>query len=289
MKSVVAILITLLPGLVFAQEGIYRLGPDSQRQPGVPRGEVTQLRWENREVYPNTYRDWWIYVPAQYDGETPAALMVFQDGSWYIDETAQVRVPVVFDNLLHAGEMPVTIGIFINPGRFNGDNPEGGARNRRFEYDRLSDAYARFLVDEIIPEVRKTYRITDDPEGWAIAGMSSGGIAAFTVAWQRPDKFRKVVSHVGSFTNIWGGHAYPTLIRSSTPKPLRVFLQSGTQDLNNRYGNWLLNNQQMESSLAFAGYDVEAVWGEGGHSREHGGAIFPETLRWLWRDYSPGQ
>ena len=289
MKSIVAILITLIPGIVFAQEGIYRLGPDSQRQPGVPRGEITQFRWETSEVYPNTWRDWWIYVPVQYDPETPAALMVFQDGAGYLDETAEVRVPVVFDNLIHAGEMPVTIGVFINPGRFDGDNPEGPARNRSREYDTVSDRYARLLIDEIIPEVRKTYRITDDPEGWAIGGISSGGIAAFTVAWQRPDKFRKVVSHAGSFTDLHGGHVYPALIRSSAPRPLRVFLQSGTRDLNNRWGNWLLSNQQMESALAFAGYDVEAVWGEGGHNREHGGAIFPETLRWLWRDYSPGQ
>ena len=214
--------------------------------------------------------------------------MVFQDGAWYLDDTAEVRVPVMFDNLIHAGEMPVTIGIFINPGRDDLDGPEGPPRNRSREYDTVSDSYARFLIDEIIPEVRKNYRITDDPEGWAIGGMSSGGIAAFTVAWQRPDRFRKVVSHVGSFTDNHGGHVYPALIRSSAPPPLRVFLQSGMRDLTNRYGNWLLSNQQMESSLAFAGYDVQAVWGEGGHNREHGGAIFPETLRWLWRDYDPG-
>lgn len=284
-KSIVAMLITLLPAAVLAQQPTYQLGPDSQRQSGVPRGEITQLRWETSEVYPDTWRDWWIYVPAQYDGETPAALMVFQDGAWYLDEAAEVRVPVVFDNLIHAGDMPVTIGVFIDPGHFMEDNPEGPAANRSDEYDTLSDQYARFLLDEIIPEVQKTYRITDDPNGWAIGGMSSGGIAAFTVAWERPDRFRKVVSHVGSFTNIRGGHVYPDLIRRSAPRPIRVFLQGGTQDLDLVFGNWWLANQQMASSLEFAGYDFETAWGEGGHNRQHGGAIFPETMRWLWRDY----
>ena len=208
MKSAIAILIVLMPGVAVAQE-TFELGPDSHRQPGVPRGEVIQLRWADSQVFPDTERDWWIYVPAQYDDETPAALMVFQDGRWYVDETAEVRVPIVFDNLIHVGDMPVTIGVFVNPGRRIGDPSDGPARNRSNEYDVLSDRYARFLIEEIIPEVQKTYRITEDPEGWAIGGMSSGGIAAFTVAWERPDKFRKVVSHVGSFTNIRGGQRLP--------------------------------------------------------------------------------
>ena len=118
-----------------AQSSTYELGPDSQRQPGVPRGEIEHLRWEDSTVYPNTERDWWIYVPAQYDGETPAALMVFQDGARYLNDTGEIRVPAVFDNLIHAGDMPPTIGVFVNPGRFKGDDPEGPARNRSDEYD----------------------------------------------------------------------------------------------------------------------------------------------------------
>ena len=271
------------PGLL-AQGPPFVLGPDSERQPGVPRGEVTARHWDASAVYPNTERDWWVYVPAQYRDDAPAALMVFQDGALYLDETGPIRVPVVFDNLIHRGEMPVTIGIFVNPGRFAGDDPEGPTRNRSTEYDTLSDQYARFLLEEIIPDVRRTYRITDDPGRWAIGGISSGGICAFTVAWERPDRFRKVVSHVGSFTNIRGGHVYPDLVRRSAPKPLRVFLQGGTQDLNLRFGNWWLANQQMASSLEFAGYDLRTAWGEGGHNLEHGGAIFPDTMRWLWRD-----
>ncbi|MEE2636625.1 MAG: alpha/beta hydrolase-fold protein [Acidobacteriota bacterium] len=270
------------------QEAAFELGPDSHRQPGVPRGEIIPLRWETSEVYPNTERDWWIYVPAQYDGETPTALMVFQDCAMYLDEEGSVRVSVVFDNLIQSGEMPVTIGVFINLGRFTNDGPNSPARNRSTEYDTLSDQYARFLLDETIPGVRKTYQITDDPDGWAIGCISSGGICAFTVAWERPDKFRKVVSHVGSFTNIRGGHVYPDLIRRSAPKPIRVFLQDGTHDLNLRFGNWWLANQQMADSFAFAGYDVKTAWGEGGHNLEHGGALFPDTMRWLWRDYRPG-
>ncbi|MBD94757.1 MAG: esterase [Acidobacteria bacterium] len=266
----------------------FELGPESQRQTEVPRGEVTPLRWENSRVYRNTERDWWVYVPAQYDGETPAALMVFQDGGNYVREDGQIRVPVVFDNLINAGDMPVTIGVFVNPGRFVGDNPEGPARNRSTEYDSMTDQYSRFLLEEIIPEVRKTYRITDDRDGWAIGGISSGGICAFTVAWQRPDQFSKVVSHVGSFTNIRGGHVYPDLVRQSAAKPIRVFLQDGSNDLNIRPGNWWLANQQMADSLDFAGYDYRKVWGDGGHSLEHGGAIFPDTMRWLWRDYVSG-
>ena len=268
-----------------AQSSTYELGPDSQRQPGVPRGEIEHLRWEDSTVYPNTERDWWIYVPAQYDGETPAALMVFQDGARYLNDTGEIRVPAVFDNLIHAGDMPPTIGVFVNPGRFKGDDPEGPARNRSDEYDTLSDQYARFLLDEIVPEVRKSYRITDDPDGWAIVGLSSGGICAFTVAWEEPQRFGKVVSHFGSFTNIRGGHMYPDLIRRSAPKPIRVFLQDGTNDVDLRYGNWWLSNQQMASALAISGYDVKTAWGDGGHDLNHGGAIFPDTLRWLWRDY----
>ena len=288
-RVALALVVAAVPVGAFAQES-FELGPDSQRQPGVPRGEITEHRWDASTVYRNTERDWWLYVPAQYDGETPAALMVFQDGASYVDETGDIRVPVVFDNLIHAGEMPVTIGIFINPGHFTDDPVDGSgspyrARNRSAEYDTLSDQYARFVIDEIIPEVRKTYRITDDPDGWAIGGISSGGICAFTVAWERPDKFRKVVSHVGSFTNIRGGHVYPDLVRRSAPKPIRVFLQDGSQDLNIRFGNWWLANQQMASSLEFAGYDFKTVFGEGGHNLEHGGAIFSDTMRWLWRDY----
>ena len=266
----------------------YRLGPDSQRQPGVAQGKVTQHRWKHSKVFEGTERDYWIYVPAQYKPAEPAALMVFQDGGAYVSEDGQFRVPVVFDNLIHLGQMPVTIGLFINPGAFPPTEPDGKPRsNRSFEYDTLSDQYARFLLEEMVPEVARQYPLADDASARAICGISSGGICAFTVAWQRPDAFSKVLSHVGSFTNIRGGHVYPALIRKTERKPIRVFLQDGENDLDNEHGNWPLANQQMAAALKFAHYDYQFVYGDGGHNGKHGGAILPDSLRWLWRDYKP--
>jgi len=210
--------------------------------------------------------------------------MFFQDGEWYVDTEKDFRVPVVFDNLIHQGAMPVTIGVFINPGVIPAADGQGEpVKNRSVEYDTLSDAYARFLIEEMLPEVGKQYKLTEDPEQRAICGISSGGICAFTVAWQRPDAFRKVLSHVGSFTNIRGGHVYPALIRKEEKRPIRVFLQDGEKDLDNQHGNWPLANMEMDKALAFAGYDYRFVMGTEGHNGKHGGAILPESLRWLWR------
>jgi enterochelin esterase-like enzyme len=211
--------------------------------------------------------------------------MVFQDGGNYVNPKGQFRVATVFDNLIHKGEMPVTIGIFLNPGVIPASKPNAEPRrNRSFEYDTLSDQYARFLLEEILPMVGEKYNLTDDPNMRAIGGISSGGICAFTVAWERPDAFRKVLSHVGSFTNIRGGHVYPALIRKTEPKPIRVFLQDGSGDLDNLHGNWPLANQEMAAALKFARYDYQFIFGDGGHNGKHGGAILPDSLRWLWRD-----
>ena len=302
----------------------YVLGPDSKPQAGVPKGKVTQARWTESKVFPGTVRDYWVYVPAQYDGSKPAAVMVFQDGSAYVDTTdnGAWRIPDVFDNLIAKKEMPVTIGIFINPG----GNETNARANRSFEYDTLSDAYARFLLEEILPEVGKNYKLTTDPEGRAVAGLSSGGICAFTVAWQRPDAFRKVARFYGSFTSIAdrpatadrpmqpGGDLYPGLIRKTPPKPLKIFLQDGSADLNNEHGNWWLANQQMLSALQYANatparggrgaaatgpsisggaapqgakYEINFAWGDGGHTPKHGGSIFPDVMRWMWSGYTP--
>jgi len=270
----------------------YPFGPESERKEGVPQGTVTKHEWKST-IYPGTLREYFVYVPAQYDpaGTEKAAVMVFQDGHAYVDEKGQVRVPVVFDNLIAAGELPVTIGIFLNPGWFaekfdepqKWKAPQGVGSNRSVEYDTLDAKYAEFLEKEILPEVGKNYRLTDDPEQRAICGMSSGGICAFTVAWERPDLFRKVLSHIGSFTNIRGGHVYPSLVRKTERKPLRVFLQDGSNDLDNEHGSWPLANQEMAAALKFAGYDYDFVFGEGAHNGNHGGAIFPESVRWLWR------
>jgi enterochelin esterase family protein len=211
--------------------------------------------------------------------------MVFQDGGSYVSEKGQFRVPTVLDNLIHKKELPVTIGIFLNPGSFPGADAQQKPRsNRSFEYDTLSDQYARFLEQEILPAVGKQYTLRNDAAGRGIGGISSGGICAFTVAWQRPDLFSKVLSHVGSFTDIRGGHAYPSLIRKTEKKPIRVFLQAGKADLDNQYGHWYLANKQMEAALRYSKYDYSFVEGTEGHNGKHGGAILPESLKWLWRD-----
>ena len=192
----------------------YKLGPDSQRQEGVPQGKIIKHRWLESKVFPGTKRRYYVYVPQQYDETKPAALMVFQDGHAYVSENGDYRAPVIFDNLIHRNELPVTIGVFVDPGHKKEALPEKPGwqpepENRSVEYDTLSDDYSKFLLDEILPEVEKEYNITDDPGGRAICGASSGGICAFTVAWQRPDKFGKVISHIGSFTNIRHGDTYP--------------------------------------------------------------------------------
>lgn len=280
-RSLALITMCLCVGVVLAKDN-YSFGPDSMEHPDVPKGETTTFQWESK-VFPGTTREVGVYVPKQYDGSVPAAVMVFQDGNNYMNRKGQFRVPVVFDNLIHKKEMPVTIGIFIQPGVFIGKDPKKGGSNRSFEYDTLSDQYARFLEQEILPEVGKRWKLTDDPKMRAIGGISSGGICAFTVAWERPDLFTKVLSHVGSFTNIRGGDRYPGMIRKTPVKPIRVFLQDGTGDLNNEHGNWWLGNLQMESSLKFKNYDHKVAWGDGGHNGKHGGAIMPDSLRWLWR------
>lgn len=266
----------------------YKPGPEAQVQPGVPKGEVRQGTFSASKIFPGTTRDYFVYVPKQYDPARPAALMVFFDGAGFFNVNANgaFRVPVVFDNLIAKGDMPVTIAVGVNPGVVQPTLPGAKPRaNRSFEYDSLGDATAQFLLEELLPEALKGLNVSSDPTRRAVCGNSSGGIAAFTVAWERPEQFGKVVSHIGSFTNIRGGHVYPALIRKTKPaKPIRVFLQEGKKDLNNLHGSWPLANEDMAAALKWAGYDHKIEWGEGGHSGRHGGAILPETLRWLWRD-----
>ena len=287
-STLLALLLLFCGTAITSAADDYQLGADSQRQEGVPKGKVVNGKWTSEKVFPGTVRDYWIYTPAQYDGSKPACLMVFQDGGGYVNENGQFRVPVVFDNLIHRKEMPVTIGIFLSPGTIPAAQPGQKDRsNRSFEYDSLGDQYSKFLIDELLPGLVEKYslKLTDDPEGRGTCGISSGGICAFTVAWERPDKFRKVISHIGSFTNIRGGHVYPAVIRKTEKKPLKIFLQDGSNDLDNLHGHWPLANQQMAASLKFKGYDYQFEFGDGGHNGKHGGMLLPETLRWLWRDY----
>ncbi len=263
----------------------YTLGPDSQRQPGVPRGVVTPYTWTSK-IYPGTVRDYWVYVPAQYDPAKPACVMIFQDGGGFMKEDGGWRAPVVFDNLIQQKAMPVTIGVFINPGVLPALSPDQQNRfNRSYEYDALGGRYAQFLLEEILPEVSKKVNLSKDPNDYGIAGSSSGGIAAFTAAWNRPDAFRRVLSFIGSYTNLRGGDIYPSLIRKTEPKPLRIFLQDGSNDLNIYAGSWYLGNQSVASALQYSEYESKFVVGTEAHNGKHGGAILPDALRWLWQDY----
>ena len=284
----VPFIICLLAVSSFAADD-YKPGPDAEPQDGVPHGEVRKMgAFTSSEVFPGTNHAWQLYIPKQYDAAKPACVMIFFDGGGYANVGGPTRVPVVFDNLIAKKEMPVTIGVFVDPGVFKAAQPGAKDRsNRSFEYDSLGDANARFVLDELMPVVAKDYNLTKDPAGWAVCGMSSGGIAAFTLAWERPDRVRKVVSWIGSFINIRGGFVHPAEIRKTKdkPKPLRVFLQDGSGDLDNLHGNWPLSNQEMAAALKFSGYDYKFEFGDGGHSPKHGGSIFPDTLRWLWRDW----
>ena len=294
----------LLAGLAIAAptDDLYRLGPDSEPHPGVPQGKTSEWAKLPSEAYPGTLHDYCVYVPAQYDPAKPTALMIFQDGQAWLRLTGDYRVPYVFDTLIHRREMPVTIAVFINPGR-KPDQPEASANdwgdrssNRPQEYNALDDKYARVIMDELLPVIAKQFNLSTKPEDRALAGASSGAIAAFTVAWHRPDQFRKVISTIGSFTNIRGGHVYPDLIRNAERKPIRIFLQDGLNDNRGLRGDpatarynperdWHAQNIKMVAALTEKGYDVNYTWGIGTHSNKQSGAILPEMLRWLWRDH----
>jgi enterochelin esterase family protein len=265
----------------------FKLHPLAVEQPNIPHGTVTKMEPWVSKIYEGTTRDWWVYVPAQYKADKPASLMVFQDGHDYVNLKGNWRVPTVFDNLIASGDMPVTIAVFINPGHIGDSKIESAWRsnNRSVEYDTLGDKYSRFLLEEILPEVRKKYQITDNPAGWAIGGASSGGICSFTVAWERPDQFGKVFSTIGSYTNIRGGNAYPYLVRVTERKPFRIFMQDGKNDVNNQFGSWPIANELMFAALKYMKYDVEFVQGEGEHNSKHGGSIFPDAMKWLWRGW----
>ena len=302
LAPLVALALVAPAALAAPTDDVYQLGPDSLVQPGVPQGKVTGWTKLPSEAYPGTLHDYCVYVPAQYDPARPASLMIFQDGQAFVRATGDYRVPTVFDNLIYRREIPVTIAVFINPGR-KPEQPEASASdwgdrstNRPQEYNALDDHYARVIVDELLPALAQSYHLSTDPNDRAIGGASSGAIAAFTVAWHRPTHFRKVLSTIGSFTNIRGGHVYPDLIRRSEKKPLRIFLQDGLNDNRGLRGSgaaatyapdrdWHAQNRRMVAALTEKGYDVNFTWGIGTHSNKQGGAILPDMLRWLWRDY----
>ena len=285
MKKYFSILfLTTVVATCSAQDSLYKLGPDSQRKEGVPKGIVSKYEWQSKLL--NNFREYYVYVPAQYDSTKPAALMVFQDGHSYVNETGDFRVPVVYDNLIHQKKLPVTICLFVNPGHNTKEYPESRFRvsNRADEYDVLDDRYTVMLMDEVIPELKKKYNISNDPKMHGIGGLSSGAICAFTAAWEHPEYFHKVLSQIGSYTNIRGGNNYPSIIRKHKKKDIKIFMQDGSNDLNNEHGDWWLANLEMESAFKFKGYEFKFEKGSGTHSGKHGGAILPESLIWLWSD-----
>lgn len=259
-----------------------RPGPDSQRQDGVPEGAIRTFRHtgEAGGVWPGVARDVHVYTPAQYEPAAPGNLLVVQDARLYLGEP--VFAPIVLDNLIARGDIPPTIAVFVEPGDLPSDDA-GQHSNRSREYDTLSDDYVRFVIEELLSAALDGASVSDDPSRRAMMGMSSGGICAFNAAWERPDQFGRVVSHVGSFTNIRGGHVFPSLIRARTARPIRVFVQDGAADVDLEWGNWPVANHDMAAALKFRGYDYRFEFGLGAHDLRHGGAIFPQTLRWMWR------
>jgi enterochelin esterase-like enzyme len=264
--------------------------PDSYPQAGVPQGKISEKLVHTSKIYEGMTSDYWIYVPAQYDPSTPAALMVWQDGAGHTNRDGAARTLTVLDNLIHQKKVPVMILVMISPGM------QGRRALRSVLYDTVNDTYARFLRDEILAEVQAKYNIRKDGYSRAIAGNSSGGICAFNVAWHQPDQFARVLSRIGSFTSIqWrpgvieGGNVYPFKIRKEPKRNIRVWLQDGSQDLENNHGSWPLQNIQMANSLKMKDYDFHLSFGTGTHNGAQGAAELPVAMTWLWRDYDPSK
>ena len=270
--------VSLAPVVAYAQN-VYPLTADSERHDGVPQGKVESSKFASAKWFPGTVRDMRIYVPAQYDPSKPACVLVMQDGGGFRAET-------VMDNLIAKGEIPVTIGIFLTPGVVPATSEKALPRyNRSWEYDSPTDTYAKFLIDEVLPAVGKKYNLSKDPNDHAICGGSSGGIAAFTAAFFRPDAFRRVISFIGSYTDLRGATNYGALVRKFEPKPLRIFQQDGKNDQDIYSGSWPIGNTDLAAGLKFARYDTQMVWGEGFHDGVQATAVFPDALRFLWKGW----
>jgi gluconolactonase len=289
MKTIILALF-LVPLTAVADD--YVLGPDSQPQPGVPKGTVTRYKLEPGKLFPGTPHNYAVYVPAQYNPSKPVPFMVYLDGLGAIGNG--MRVPVVLDNLIAKHDLPVMIGIFVDPGVLAATGSQAQSRFERvFEYDSLSDRYSRFLLEELVPEVAKKYNLSKDPNDHGLSGNSTGAVGAFVAAWNRPDQFHRVLSFIGTYVAMKGADGFPALIRKTEPKPIRIFLQDGKNDhlvpaepFGTFYaGSWPINNQVMLEAFEFAGYDVKLEIGTGGHDGKQTAAIMPDALRWLWRGY----
>ncbi|HEV2484863.1 MAG TPA: alpha/beta hydrolase-fold protein [Terracidiphilus sp.] len=289
-RILLTILLVLAVTVLHAED--YTLGPDSQPHDGVPKGKVTRFILKPGKYYPGTPHNCAVYVPAQYDASKPMPFMVFLDGSGALGDG--VRVPVVFDNLIAKHELPPMIGIFIDPGVLPVISDEVQNRyNRIFEYDSLSGRFAEFLLNELIPEVAKSYNLSKDPNDRGISGVSTGAVGAFMAAWNRPDQFHRVLSFIGTYVAMKGADSMPALVRKTEPKPIRIFMQDGINDHivpaqpfgTSFSGSWPMANHVMHEALEYSGYDVKLVMGTEGHNMKQGGAIMPDALRWLWRGY----
>lgn len=304
MKKIFSLLLFffLVSATLFSQQSVsndayYKLGPDSQPMDGVPKGIFSEARVIKSNVFPGYQHTYRVYVPAQYDPSVPTAIMVFNDGQAMMAEPGDVQAHNVLDNLIYRHEIPVMIGVFINPAKLP-DVPEPTPRDwgdnttlRRDEYNPPKDNYARVIVEELMPALKAEYNISDDPNLHGIMGSSSGGCAAFSVAWFRPDNFRKVISFVGSFTDIRGEYIYPELVAASDKKPIRIFLQDGRNDnralRNDVYqpnNDWFMQNVRLKDTLEAKKYEVNYIWGIGNHGQKQGGTVLPEMMRWIWRD-----
>ena len=289
-RFVLALLLAVAAFGIHAED--YTLGPDSQPQDGVPKGTVTKFILAPGKDYPGTPHNCALYVPAQYDASKPTPFMIFLDGSQALGDS--MRVPVVLDNLIAKHDLPPMIAIFVDPGILPAvSDADQNRYNRIFEYDSLTPRFSDFLLSELIPEVAKTYNLSKNPDDRGLSGVSTGAVGAFAAAWNRPDQFHRVLSLIGTYVSMKGADALPALVRKTEPKPIRIFMQDGTADHivpAEPYGvafagSWPINNQVMYEALEFAGYDVKLAMGTEGHNLKQGGAILPDALRWLWRDY----
>jgi enterochelin esterase-like enzyme len=276
-----------------AWDAAYQPCPEACPGDDVPAGTVRKLEhWDDSRVYPGTRRHLWLYAPAGLQRGVEARILFCNDGAWYLSRSGPVRATQVLDTLHHRGEIAPTVAVFVLPGLPEGPVPvpiesyDPPAAQRSLEYDILAPRYGEFLFGELLPLAARelAVQVSADPTHRTVCGISSGGIAAFTAAWFHPDQCRRVLSHCGSYTDIWGGHHYPSLVRRTPRKPLRVWLQSGAHDADTPFGDWALANRAMASALAYAGYDHRFDFGTGGHTLAHGGARFADSLRWLWRE-----
>lgn len=282
----------IMKSLDHAGDAPYHPCPEALADQSVAQGEVSKhADWDQSAIFADTHRDLFVYRPVDFNPDSPARLIVFNDGAGYLSRNGPIRAARVLDVLHAQGEIAQTVGVFINPGIPAGIQLKPGERNvqamaqRSREYDSVTPDYGNFLIEEVVPFVERTHslQLTREPSEQTVCGISSGGICALTAAWMHPARFGRVLSHCGSFTAIRGGHNYPYLIRTTERKPIRVFLQSGENDAETLAGDWPLANRTMANAFDYAGYDYRFVFGTGGHNLRHGGAIFADSLRWLWR------